>query len=182
MGDDHHGAAGVLGDQLTAGDGDPLADGGAGLDAQSRHGAVGAPLGVLRRPVPSDLLAAQALPLPEPALEEGAIGSHVEPAGVRQDLRGVPGALQRRGDDEIRRILGDRGGEHRGLPGPGFVQRDVDLALEPTLAVVLGLPVAHQDETGAHGASRGMRGPHAGVPSSICRSRTGASRQSRSSA
>ncbi|GAA1487399.1 hypothetical protein GCM10009626_01450 [Brachybacterium sacelli] len=182
VGDHHDGAAGVLGDQLTAGGRDPLAHRGSVLHAQSVHGTVGAPVGVLGRPVPADLFAAQALPAAEAALEERLVGGDVQPRGVADDRRGVTGPLQRGGDEEVRRVLGDRGGEHGGLPGAGLVQRDVDLPLQASLAVVVRLPVAHEDETGAHVATRGVRRPHAEVSSSICRSMTGASRHRRSSA
>src|SRR5690606_39479620 len=145
------------------------------LDAEAEDGAVGAPVSVLLRPAGADLLTAQALPLPEAALEEGVIGRHLEAGAAGDDPGRVHGAGERGGDDDVRRVRRDRGGERLRLLDPGLVQRDVDLALQAPLPVVVGLAMAHEHQAGA-------RGLHSPRPSSITRSTTGASRQTRARA
>ena len=66
----------------------------------------------------------------------------------------------------------------RGLVSAGVVEVDVELALDPLLAVGGGLAVPEQDQGAAHAGSRGVLGPVASAGSSM----TGQSRQSRSRA
>src|SRR5699024_8352096 len=134
-----------------------------------------APVRVLLGPAAADLLALQPLPAAEAALEEGHVGGDLHIGAAADEAGGLAGALERGGDDDVRRIGGDGRGERFGLADAGGVQRDVDLALQAALPVVVRLTVPHEDQAGA-GSS------HAVGSSSICRSMTGASRHSRSSA
>src|SRR5690625_5654207 len=114
---------------------------------------MGTPVGVLVGPVTADLLALEPLPLAEASLEEGLVHVHIQSTGLADDPSGVVSTGERGGDDHVRRILGDRRGQHRGLPSARDVQGDVDLPLQARLPVVLGLPVTNQDQARAHMAA-----------------------------
>src|SRR5690625_6492829 len=100
---------------------------------------MGTPVGVLVGPVTADLLALEPLPLAEASLEEGLVDVHIQSTGLADDPSGVVSTGERGGDDHVRRILGDRRCQHRGLSSVRYAREDVDVPLQVLLFVVFGL-------------------------------------------
>jgi hypothetical protein len=71
---------------------------------------------------------------------------------------GFPGAQQVAGVDHVDGLArGERAGQALGLPAPGVVQRNVELALDARVHVPGGLAVADGDDAGGvHGGGESV--------------------------
>ena len=110
--------------------------------------------GIARR----DLGPGQPLPFAEGQLAQRRrlrIGEGIELQPLTRQLHRLAGAAERRGDERLRRLqfadrrghpLGEPLADRRGLGAAAAVERNVALALQPAVGVVVGLAMAHEDD------------------------------------
>jgi hypothetical protein len=99
-------------------------------------------------PAFADLLEGQAFEDAETTFTQAGVGNDLTAAATRHGLRGLEGAQQVAGIDDIQPLLGHGQRQAVRLPAAGFIERHVELALDAGVDIPRRLAVADGEDAG----------------------------------